>query len=261
MPKDQDKNAGKDPAGSKWKYDLYFPHKAGARNDPKLVKVFLKFKYHGVGVYWALMEILREQPEYKYPTEDLDALAHSMALELSDLDLLVTLFVKVGLLKKEAGFYYSSGLLDNMKRMKEKSEKARASVAVRWDKTKSERNTNVQRSNNDSNTVGDTTVIQVKNSKVNPSKEGLSLLDNLSVPNPAAEPPDEALRSLVSGWPFESPEERQKAEELIGKVLPSWYPEVTNELNEDTIEERITYVREAYPGGIIDFLQEKTRAK
>jgi hypothetical protein len=180
--------------GKPWKYDLYFPHKAGARNDPKLVKVFLKFKYTGLGVYWSLMEILREQPEHKYPSEDLDALAHSMALELPDLEAMISLFVKVDLLKKDGGFLFSAGLLDNMNRMKEKSEKARDSVRVRWNK----RNTDVSQSNNG----GNTTVIQVKNSKVNPSKEGLSLLDNSPV-SKADPAPEALLRGLVSGWPGE----------------------------------------------------------
>lgn len=246
--------------GKKWKYDVYFPHKAGARNDPKLVKVFLKFGYHGLGVYWSLMEILREQPEYKYPSGDVDALAHSLSLDMSELSELLALFVRVDLIKKDDGFYYSSGLLDNMKRVAEKSEKARQSVRSRWEKNKRskyERNTNVSQTYNERNTND----IQVNKSKVKPFKGVLSLLPNDYVPTPAAEASGHALEGLASAWPYQTADEKKMTESLIGKVrLADWADEIANELN-GTAPENVEYVKKAYPGGIVEFLTEKTNPK
>jgi len=202
----------KDPAGKGWKYDVYFPHKAGARNDPKLVKVFLKFEWRGVGIYWALMEILRESSEYRYPAEDLDALAHTLSLKSDELVEILSLFVKVDLLKKEGGFYYSSGLLENMKKVHEKSEKARASANAKWNK----RNTNALPTQSERNANG----MQVKNSKVNPSLEGLSLLDNSPVSDKGGNAPhSDPLRGSSVPLPPEASEQIEKIFDLVSEKI------------------------------------------
>ena len=56
MPKTNEKDA------------YYFPHDCNARNDPKILALRSVFGAEGYGVYWMLIEILREQPDY---TEDI----------------------------------------------------------------------------------------------------------------------------------------------------------------------------------------------
>jgi hypothetical protein len=196
-------NESNESKGAKrWKYELYFPHKAGARNDPKLLKVFSKHRHTGIGIYWMLMEILRESEEFKYPIDSFEELAIQLFTQLDELQPIIDTFIRVNLIASADGFIFSNGLTDNMKRMREKSEKAKESVAKRWNK----RNTNVSKSNNDSNTDA----IQVKNSIVNPSKEGLSILSNSPVsessgnvsaldPLEGSAPtlPDEALKNVA----------------------------------------------------------------
>lgn len=221
----QAKDPGKDPGGKRWKYEVYFPHKAGARNDPKLVKVFLKFKWSGVGIYWALMEILREAPDYKYPADDLDALAHSLSLKPDELGDIISLFVRVDLLKKEEGFYYSAGLLGNMKKVHEKSEKARASANAKWDKRK----TNAQQTQSERNANG----MQEQNRTEHKPLKGFSVLDSSSVPNSSGNAPH--LDPLGGSGVTLPPEVSPEAAKEITRIL-------------DQIEEKITAEQREFLG-------------
>lgn len=53
----------------------YFPHFCNARHDRKLKRVQKELGIEGYGIYFMLLEILREQDEFKYPMEDIDLLA------------------------------------------------------------------------------------------------------------------------------------------------------------------------------------------
>ena len=53
MPKTNDKDA------------YFFSHDCNARNDPKILALRSVYGAEGYGVYFMLVEILREQPEYK----------------------------------------------------------------------------------------------------------------------------------------------------------------------------------------------------
>jgi hypothetical protein len=53
----------------------YFPHFSNARHDRKLKRVRKELGVEGYGIYFMLLEVLRDQEEFKYPIEDLDLLA------------------------------------------------------------------------------------------------------------------------------------------------------------------------------------------
>lgn len=53
----------------------YFSHDSNAKDDPKCVLLIEQLGLEGYGIYWVLVEILREQPSYKYPLNLLPALA------------------------------------------------------------------------------------------------------------------------------------------------------------------------------------------
>ena len=53
----------------------YFPHFSNARNDNKLRRVRKELGVEGYGIYFMLLEKLREEEGLKYPTEDIDLLA------------------------------------------------------------------------------------------------------------------------------------------------------------------------------------------
>jgi len=54
---------------------FYFPHFSNARTDRKLLRVRKELGIEGYGIYFMILEVLRDTPEYKYPLEDIDLLA------------------------------------------------------------------------------------------------------------------------------------------------------------------------------------------
>lgn len=54
---------------------FYFPHFSNARIDRKLRRVRKELGLEGYGIYFMILETLREQAEYKYPVADIDLLA------------------------------------------------------------------------------------------------------------------------------------------------------------------------------------------
>ncbi|MFO7972888.1 MAG: DUF4373 domain-containing protein [Desulfobacterales bacterium] len=53
----------------------YFPHFSNARHDRKLKRIIKELGIEGYGIYFMLLEVLRDQPELKYPINDVDLLA------------------------------------------------------------------------------------------------------------------------------------------------------------------------------------------
>jgi len=55
---------------------FYFPHFANSRNDNKIMRMRLELGLEGYAIYFMLLEVLREQNDFKYPLEDIDLLAN-----------------------------------------------------------------------------------------------------------------------------------------------------------------------------------------
>ena len=53
----------------------WFRHDSNAKDDPKCVLLIDQLGLEGYGIYWVLVEILREQPEYTYPLALIPSLA------------------------------------------------------------------------------------------------------------------------------------------------------------------------------------------
>jgi hypothetical protein len=45
----------------------YFPHYSNARNDAKLIKLRRVLGIEGYGLYFMLLEVLREQTDFQFP--------------------------------------------------------------------------------------------------------------------------------------------------------------------------------------------------
>jgi DnaD/phage-associated family protein len=53
----------------------YFPHFCNARHDRKIKRVIKELGIEGYGIFFMLLEVLREQTDFKYPMDDIDLLA------------------------------------------------------------------------------------------------------------------------------------------------------------------------------------------
>jgi hypothetical protein len=57
------------------KESYYFPHFCNARHDRKIKRLTKELGLEGYGIFFMLLEVLREQTDFKYPMQDLDLLA------------------------------------------------------------------------------------------------------------------------------------------------------------------------------------------
>jgi hypothetical protein len=54
----------------------YFPHFCNARHDRKIKRVTKELGVEGYGIYFMVLEVLREQTDFKYPLSEIDLLAY-----------------------------------------------------------------------------------------------------------------------------------------------------------------------------------------
>jgi len=71
---------------------FYFPHFSNARNDRKLRRVRKELGMEGYGIYFAILEVLRDQKDFKYPLEDIDLLAEDFGTSEQKVRAVVTLY-------------------------------------------------------------------------------------------------------------------------------------------------------------------------
>lgn len=90
---------------------FYFSHDSNARNDIKIMKLRRKHGMAGYGVYWCIIEILRDTSDYKLSEQDID----DIAFQLGESNELVSSVVNdFGLFAREAASFYSIRLQRSM---------------------------------------------------------------------------------------------------------------------------------------------------
>jgi hypothetical protein len=100
---------------------FYFPHDSNAHNDEKILKLRLRCDWGGVGLYWTLIEILRDSPTYKYP-HDLATLELGLSTPQATLEATLEACFELGLMIKKDGFFSSPALDRRMEEVDSKRE-------------------------------------------------------------------------------------------------------------------------------------------
>ena len=98
----------------------YFSHDANAKDDFKVMLLIEELGLKGYGIFWVLIETLREQQNYKYPLKLLSVLARKYNTTLAKLEVVVRnyhLFII-----EDDCFFYSSSLNRRMQKMEEAIE-------------------------------------------------------------------------------------------------------------------------------------------
>lgn len=129
MPKTNEKDA------------YFFSHDCNARNDPKILALRSVYGAEGYGVYFMLVEILREQPEYKLAVNKYiwSTLAMQMQVEASRLEQIITdcctEFSENGstLLVNDGKYLFSSSLLRRMGKVDDISKLRQEAARKRWE--------------------------------------------------------------------------------------------------------------------------------
>ena len=114
----------------------YFSHDSNARNDPKILRMRRVYKSEGYGWYWALVEMLRDEEDYKLCIEDGgNALAMQMQCEENAAHKFIAdCITPFELFESDGTHFWSNSLMRRMERKEEKSEKARQAALSRWEK-------------------------------------------------------------------------------------------------------------------------------
>lgn len=133
----------------------YFSHDANSQDDPKCMALIDEMGMEGYGIFWALIEKLRSEKDYKLPIKLIPFLAKRWGVDYEKVEKVVNNY---DLFKKSSEKFYSLRLI---KSMEKKSEAGKAAAAKRWGdanamRPHTERNANAMRND----------AIKVKESKV-----------------------------------------------------------------------------------------------
>jgi hypothetical protein len=161
----------------------YFPHFCNARGDRKIKRLMKDLGVEGYGLYFMLLEVLREQDGFMFPLSDIDLLADEFRTSEAKLK---TVIINYSLFEVDQDSMFFSPKFNeymqpylNMKQ--QRIQAAKKSVEARRKKAEEKQKalTTVERPLNDSindrSTVAETTVKQskVKKSKVKESKDNI----------------------------------------------------------------------------------------
>lgn len=136
------------------KKDAYwFSHDSNAKDDPKIMILIEQLGLEGYGIYWVLVETLREQPGYKCPIILIPVLARRYGTSAEKMKAVVLnydLFVI-----EDDKFFFSESLINRMQILENRREVARRAGIASGEKRKSLNvgSTYVQHAFNDSSTI------------------------------------------------------------------------------------------------------------
>ena len=150
---------------------FYFPHFCNARHDRKIRRLRKELGTEGYGIYFMLLETLREQHDLMYPLEDLDLLAEEFGVSEAKVRVAICNY---GLFEiDEEQKFFSPKMLVYLEPYFKMKEQRKIAGQKSADKRKSlEISTTVQHPFNDRST---------KESKVNESKEKESKVNEIKV--------------------------------------------------------------------------------
>lgn len=101
----------------------YFSHDSNAKDDFKCMLLIEEIGLEGYGIFWILVETLREQESYKYPLKLLPSLARKYNTTLAKMRVVV---LNYGLfILEDEKFFFSKSLNNRMALMNSKKEQAR----------------------------------------------------------------------------------------------------------------------------------------
>jgi len=140
---------------TKKKDAFYFSHDSNARLDEKMLQMRSAYGAEGYGMYWMLIEKMRDTTNYKLSIKGKysnQAMASDLQVEPVKLKSFIEECInEFKLFQTDGKLIWSESLLRRMSLMEEKSSKARQSAMARWNKNEesSSIDANAMRTHND----------------------------------------------------------------------------------------------------------------
>ncbi len=98
------------------KQSYYFSHDSNARNDVKIIKLRRQLGLEGYGLYWCLIEMLRDAPNNKLPIDAIDDIAFSLNISKEKIETVINIY---GLFTIDQSNFFSERLIRSMEYYKE----------------------------------------------------------------------------------------------------------------------------------------------
>ena len=140
----------------------YFSHDSNARNDQRLMKLRMKYGPEGYGIYFMIIEILRDTEDYKLHISDVQSICFDIR---DDEEKVLDVLKNYSLFEFEGDYFHSKSLtrrMDKLDRIKEKRRESGKKGAIATAKVRQEL---------ESETASDVaSAEQVKHSKAKQSK-------------------------------------------------------------------------------------------
>jgi hypothetical protein len=138
----------------------YFSHDSNARDDPKILQLRMEMGWEGYGLFWAIIEMLRNESDFRMRTHYKGI---AFALQTHE-DCIKRLINDFDLFETDQQYFWSESLIKRMELKEERSEKARESAKKRWNR---DIDANAMRTHSD----GNANAMQLKESKGKEIKE------------------------------------------------------------------------------------------
>ena len=140
----------------------WFKHDSNAKDDPKCVLLIEQLGLEGFGIYWVLIEILREQPNYHYPLALIPSIARRYNTSTQKVEAVIKGYGLFSTDGKE--FFFSESLINRMKPLEDRKNQARLAARIRWDnEQKCDSNADALPTQCDSNAIREDKIREDKN--------------------------------------------------------------------------------------------------
>ena len=102
----------------------YFSHDSSASRDIKMLKLKHQFGWEGIGLFWGIVETLRESTDYKFNSDQssIELLSTILGVDYTKLNDVINKCIELGLLSKDSKHFYSNSLNARMQEMNQRRE-------------------------------------------------------------------------------------------------------------------------------------------
>lgn len=156
---------------------FYFPHFCNARHDRKLKRVQKELGIEGYGIYFMLLEVLREQTDLRYPLNEIDLLADEFGTSEQKVRVVICNYDLFQV--DENQNFFSFKMIIYLQPYFEKSTRARDAANKRWNNANAYTNAIEMQSKSNANKVNETKLNETKLNKIKENK--IKYLDSVTL--------------------------------------------------------------------------------
>ncbi|MGX9223966.1 Lin1244/Lin1753 domain-containing protein [Lactiplantibacillus plantarum] len=231
----------------------YFSHDSNARNSSKMLQVRMKYGAEGYGIYFMLLERLRDEDDYK-SVKDYNAIAFDLRVDASIIKAVVEDF-GLFVFTDDGKYFYSEGFNKRMafkdEKSKRRSEAGKKGAQKRWankDPRENDSNAMAKSSDQNSNTKAMPLHTDSKESKVNKSKVNKSKVNNYD--DDAGVTREQVINDWTDLWGFPNGIARPEIDEWLAALKPELVAYAIQIAGEHDVQSRgaLKYLRAVIKG-------------